>query len=206
MTTILYIPVGPRGERSWSRRYGETVRARLEQQYPGAVVVRRDLAAEPPPLIEGVFADAILRAPETWDAAERDTLGYSEQVIGELEAADVLLIATPMNNYTVPATLKTWIDHVVRIRRTFVGSPKGKVGLLRDRPTYIVTAAGGYHSGDAPVLQPDFLTPYLRAILGTIGIHDLRFLALQGVTRGPEAEAHATEHARITLDEWFGPA
>ena len=176
--SILYIAVSPRGAES-VRRFGEELLARLERRHPAARVVRRDLAANPPPAIDAAFAGAILRRPDEWTAADRDALGYSEQVIGELEAADVVVIATPMNNYTVPATLKTWIDHVVRIRRTFVGTPQGKVGLLRDRPTYIVTVAGGYHAGDE-ALQPDFLTPYLRAILATIGIHDVRFLTLQG--------------------------
>lgn len=202
MTRILYVVVGPRSERSWSRRYGAQVLAQLERRYPGATVVQRDLAAHPPPIIDAQFADAILRTPDSWDAADRDALGYSEQVIEELEAADVVLISTPMNNYTVPATLKAWIDHIVRIRRTFIGTPQGKVGLLQDRPTYVVTAAGGHHSGDG-VVQPDFLTPYLIAIMGTIGIRDVRFLSLQGVTRGAEAEARANEHARATLATWF---
>jgi FMN-dependent NADH-azoreductase len=202
MTTILYIEVSPRAQ-SWSRRFGAELMGRLERRHPGAKLVRRDLAAHPPPLIDAVFANAILRPPEEWDAADRDAMGYSEQVIGELEAADVVAVATPMNNYTVPATLKTWLDHVVRIRRTFVGTPQGKVGLLRDRPTYIVTVAGGYHADDAAVLQPDFLTPYLRAILSTIGIQDVRFLTLQGMTRGPDAVTRASEAARATLDAWF---
>jgi FMN-dependent NADH-azoreductase len=205
MTAILYLEVSPRGAEAWSRRIGTDLLARLQRRHPGARVIHRDLAANPPPLIDAAFATAILRRPEEHDATDRDALGYSEQVIGELEAADLLAIATPMNNYTVPATLKTWIDHVVRIRRTFVGTPQGKVGLLRDRPTYIVTVAGGYHMGEG-VLQPDFLTPYLRAILATIGIHNVRFLTLQGVTRGAEAAARATDHARATLDDWFGQA
>jgi len=202
--SILYIAVSPRGAESWSHRLGEELLARLERRHPAAKVVRRDLAANPPPAIDAAFANAILRRPEEWTAADREALGYSEQVIGELEAADVVVIATPMNNYTVPATLKTWIDHVVRIRRTFVGTPQGKVGLLRDRPTYVVTVAGGYHAGEE-ALQPDFLTPYLRAILATIGIHDVRFLTLQGVTRGPDAAALACEIARATIDAWLGP-
>src|SRR5215469_1971934 len=140
MTTILYIEVGPRGPQSWSRRFGAELLARLERHYPEARVIRRDLAANPAPIIDAVFAQAILRPAEEWNAAERHALDYSDEVIGELEAADVVVLATPMNNYTVPATLKMWIDHIVRIRRTFVGSPQGKLGLLRDRPTYVVTA------------------------------------------------------------------
>jgi FMN-dependent NADH-azoreductase len=207
MMSILYIAVSPRGAESWSHRFGEELLARLERRHPAAKVVRRDLAARPPPQIDAAFANAILRRPEEWTAADRDALGYSEQVIGELEAADVVVIATPMNNYTVPATLKTWIDHVVRIRRTFAGTPQGKVGLLRDRPTYIVTVAGGYHAGEE-ALQPDFLTPYLRAILATIGIHDVRFLMLQGMTRGEDTIARACAAARALMDQWLpeGPA
>ena len=134
--SILYIEVSPRGAESWSRRFGEELLERLERRFPAARVVRRDLAANPPPAIGAAFANAILRRPEEWNAADRDALGYSEQVIGELEAADVVVIATPMNNYSVPATLKTWIDHVVRIRRTFVGTPQGRsVCCVTGRPT-----------------------------------------------------------------------
>src|SRR5262245_31256708 len=100
MTTLLYIEASPRRTRSWSRRFGAELLARLERRYPDARVLRRDLAAEPPPAIDAVFADAILKRPDEWDAADRDALGYSERVIGELEAADVVAIATPMNNYT----------------------------------------------------------------------------------------------------------
>ena len=130
-----------RAARSWSRRWARNCSTGWNDGFRPrgwcAATRRQSTAA-----IDAAFADAILRRPEEWNAADRDALGYSEQVIGELEAADVVVIATPMNNYSVPATLKTWIDHVVRIRRTFVGTPQGKVGLLRDRPTYIVTAAG----------------------------------------------------------------
>jgi len=202
MITVLHIEVSPRGEQSWSRRIGAELLARLMRQHPSATVVHRDLAADPPPLIAAVFANAVVRPPDTWDAADRDALGYSERVISELEAADVVLIATPMHNYTAPATLKAWIDHIVRIRRTFVSTPQGKVGLLRDRPTYIVTGAGGHHAGD-DALQPDFLTPYLTAILATIGIHDVHFLPLQGLTRGPDSTTRASESARAIMDAWF---
>jgi len=186
-----------------SRRLGAELLARLCDRDQGAMVIRRDLAATPPPAIDTVFAEAILRRPDEWDATDRNALAYSEEVIGELEVADVVVVATPMNNYTVPATLKTWIDHVVRIRRTFASTPEGKVGMLRDRPTYVVTSAGGYHAGD-DALQPDFLTPYLRAVLATIGIHDVRFVALQGVTRGPDAAERAWAAAIATMDQWLG--
>jgi FMN-dependent NADH-azoreductase len=94
-------------------------------------------------------------------------------------------IGTPMNNFTVPSTLKAWIDHIVRIGRTFRSTPGGKIGILHDRPLVVVSAHGGY-CGDAPG-QPDFLTPYLRAVFETIGIRSTEFLRLEGLARGPDA-------------------
>jgi FMN-dependent NADH-azoreductase len=123
----------------------------------------------------------------------------SEALIRELEAADVLVIATPMNNYGVPAPLKAWIDQIVRINRTFRSTPAGKVGLLRDRPAWLVVASGGWFTGPSPIgtpAQPDFLTGYVRAILATIGIKSLSVVTLEGVTRGPDVAAKAMERAR----------
>ena len=119
----------------------------------------------------------------------------SERYIGELEAADWVVIGTPMNNFSVPSTLKAWIDHIVRIRRTFRSAPGGKIGLLADRPVIVVSAHGGYIGG-TPAYQPDFLTPYLRAIFETIGLKQVEFLPLQALTRGPEPLAKALAEAR----------
>ena len=91
-------------------------------------------------------------------------------LIVELEATDALVIATPMHNFTVPAALKAWIDQVVRIGRTFRSTPDGKIGLLGPPPR-----------------QPDFLSPYLRQVLATIEISDVRFHMLEGVARNPAA-------------------
>jgi FMN-dependent NADH-azoreductase len=108
-----------------------------------------------------------------------------------------------MNNYSVPAVLKAWIDQVVRIHRTFASTPAGKVGLVRDRPVYVVIASGGWFSGPSPTgtpAQPDFLTSYLRAVLNTIGLMDIQFLTLEGMARGPEMQDLAFSLAGMALD------
>jgi FMN-dependent NADH-azoreductase len=193
MTTILLILVSPRPE-SFSRRIARDVVGRIVASRPHARIVERDLAADPPPHPKIMLYEAILSP--TPDADPRFAL--SEQLIGELEAADLVVIGTPMNNFTVPSTLKAWIDHIVRIRRTFRSMPTGKIGTLRDRPSIVVIAHGGY-CGDIPPGQPDFLTPYLRAIFTTIGISSVEFLRLEGLSRGPEAVARALDHA----DSWM---
>ena len=129
-------------------------------------------------------------------------MAQSEELIQELESSDFVVIGTPMHNFTVPSALKAWIDHIVRVRRTFNVSPAGKVSMLADRPVFIAISSGGRFSGER-ARQPDFLTPYLKAILGTIGLHDLTFFSVQGTVSGPDAIAEARTKADRALQEHF---
>ncbi|WP_408226744.1 FMN-dependent NADH-azoreductase [Paraburkholderia dipogonis] len=152
-----------------------------------------EVAAAPLPPVARDYARAI--TSRTPDKAQFDV---SEQLIGELETTDALIINTPMHNFTVPAALKLWIDYTLRIHRTFASTPEGKVGLMRDRPTIVIVGSGGVHSGDR-ARQPDFLTPYLRYALGSIGIHSVQFLLLQGLVMGEAAVAEVLAAARAQL-------
>ena len=199
MSTILYISASPRGADAHSRRFGDAVLARLQARRPEARIVTRDLSADPVPVPDAAFTAAILAPP----IPDHPALVASEALIRELEAADEVVIATPMHNYTVPAVLKAWVDQIVRIHRTFASTPAGKVGLLPDRPVYLVVASGGWFTQPSPIgtpPQPDFLTHYLRAVLGTIGLRTMTVLTLEGATRGPEALAAAWATASAALD------
>jgi len=196
MTAILQILVSPRPQ-SFSRRIAQDVTARLVALQPRAELIARDLAAAPPPHPDLDLYEAILTP--TVDGSD-PRFALSEELIGELEAADFVVIGTPMNNFSVPSTLKSWIDHIVRIRRTFRSTPEGKIGLLRDRPVIVVSVHGGY-CGEAPPGQPDFLTPYLRTIFATIGIGQVDFLPLEGLARGPEAVARALDRADTWIEQ-----
>jgi FMN-dependent NADH-azoreductase len=198
MQTILYISCSPRGAASHSLAFAEEVLERLRQHRPGATVITRDLATHPADVVDAAFSNAVLDP-----ASPKHLFVQSETLIAELEQADVVLIATPMHNFTVPAALKAWIDQVVRINRTFTSTPSGKVGTLADRPVFVVIASGGWFSGPSPTgtpAQPDFLTPYLRTILNTIGIRTIHILSLEGVTRGPAMLERAVSLARQALD------
>ena len=194
MSAVLRILVSPRPT-SFSRRMACEIAARIVAQRPGAQLIERDLAANPPPHPDIGLYEAILSPT----ADEDPRFALSERLIAELEAADFVVIGTPMNNFTVPSTLKAWIDHIVRIRRTFRSTPEGKIGTLRDRPLIVVSAHGGY-CGDTPPGQPDFLTPYLRAVFETIGIRSVEFLRLEGLARGPKAVARALDHANTWME------
>jgi len=194
MTTILLILVSPRPQ-SLSRRIARDVTARLAALHPRAEIIERDLAADPPPHPDLDLYEAIL-TPSVGDNDPRFTL--SEGLIGELEAADFVVLGTPMNNFSVPSTLKAWIDHIVRIRRSFRSTPEGKIGQLHDRPTYIVTSHGGPMSGG---YQPDFMTDYLRVIFATIGIRQVEFFCADALSRSPDSVARALDRARAWIDE-----
>lgn len=198
MTYILTISCSPRGQASVCREFAAEVLGRLAQRHPGATFNHRDLAATPPPLVDADFCAAILNP-----ASPAAAFPVSEMLIDELDRADAVVIATPMHNYTVPAALKAWIDQIVRIHRSFASTPAGKVGKLRDRPVYVVIASGGWFTGPSPIgtpAQPDFLTPYLRAVLNTVGLHDIHMLILEGAARGPEMRDRAFSAARQALD------
>jgi FMN-dependent NADH-azoreductase len=198
MRSILLLTCSPKGPAAYSRLVALEVSERLAAANPGAAVVHRDLAADPPPLPDAAFSAAVLGGAPVDDPA----FAASELLIRELEACDALVLGTPMHNYSVPAVLKAWIDQVVRIRRSFRSTPSGKVGLLPDRPVFLVAASGGWFTGPSPTgtpAQPDFLTPYLRAALGTIGLADVNVIALEGLTRGTEQVALTLTAARARL-------
>lgn len=197
---ILHLNCSPRGAESHSLRFSQQIVARLQARSPQARVLARDLAGLPPPHVDNDYAHALAgsRTPSA-EALTAGTLALSETVIREVENADAVVIGTPMHNYTVPSSLKAWIDHVLRIHRTFTPTPEGKRGLLHDRPVYIAVASGGRYLGET-ARQPDFLTPYLRAVFETIGLQSLHFFPLQSLVMGEEAVASAWRHAGGLLD------
>ncbi|BBQ01647.1 FMN-dependent NADH-azoreductase 1 (plasmid) [Burkholderia sp. SFA1] len=186
---VLFVNASPHGENSHGYRLAREMLGALGKS-ARAETVERDLAAMPlPPLTQDYARAVISREPDT------RSFDVSEQLIREIETTDALIINTPMHNFTVPAALKLWIDYVLRIHRTFAATPEGKVGLMRDRPTFVIVGSGGFHCGEN-ARQRDFLTPYLRYALGSIGLHSLHFLLLQGLIRGDDAAEQALEAAR----------
>lgn len=175
---ILHIDCSPR-EDSRSRRLSAALLARLVALDPGASITRRDLGRDPIPHAEGGYANALASPARQEPGRNAMAIRLSEELIGEIESADALVIGTPMNNFTVPSVFKAWIDQVLRMGRTIGTNAAGeKVGLLEDKPVYIGIASGGVFTGER-ARQPDFLTPYLGAAFGCIGLRSLQFFPLQ---------------------------
>ena len=176
---ILHIDCSPRIP-SYSRRLSAAVLDRIVAAHPQACVVRRDLGLNPLPHADTDYAETLGSPAALAACAGSKAVELSEHLIQELEASDVLLIGTPMHNFTVPSTLKSWIDQILRMGRSLTTTSAGeKTGLLANRPVYLAIASGGMFSGER-AKQPDFLTSYLTAALGCIGLKNLQFLSLQG--------------------------
>jgi FMN-dependent NADH-azoreductase len=197
---ILHLSCSPRGAVAESHRLSLKIIGFLLEKTPSAIVVDRAIGEGALLHVDANYA--LGQGSATAVIAQEGSVETSDELIHELENADVVVIGTPMHNLSVPSALKAWIDHVVRARRTFNVSKQGKIGTLRDRPVYIAVSSGGRFSGER-AHQPDFLTPYLRIILGTIGLHDLRFFTVEGTGAGPEAIAEARAKTDHALHEHF---
>ncbi|CAG4903052.1 FMN-dependent NADH-azoreductase [Paraburkholderia gardini] len=200
MNDFLFLSASPNQRTSIAYRFADALLESFSKKHPAASVNRRDLAANPLPPLSAAYGAALTKHTPLDDPAFRQ----SEHLIAELERSSHLLIATPMHNFTLPATLKLWIDHVLRIGRSFSPGPDGKVGLLADRPTYIIVSSGGFHRGPQ-ARQPDCLSDYLRLALRTIGISDCHFIYLQGLVggEGAVAAAFASAHEQLSQTPLF---
>ena len=202
MKNILYIQSSPRGSESYSQKVAQSIVDELAGSYPDANVAVRNLAQNPPPHVGEAFVGGLWLGPEQRTPKQAAALAVSDVLIDELLAADVIVLAVPMHNFGPPSTLKAWIDHVVRVGRTVSYSQKGPEGMLKGKRAILVLASGGVYS-DGPARPLDFQEPYLRAILGFIGLTDVDVVRVEGVARstiGPEkAVASATARSKEIL-------
>jgi FMN-dependent NADH-azoreductase len=197
---ILHISCSPRGQAAESYRLSQKIIGLLLQKAPTATLVNRVIGGGALSHVDENYA--LAQQSATAEVTQEGSISTSEALIQELERSDVVVIGTPMHNLSVPSALKAWIDHVVRARRTFNVTKKGKVGTLRDRSVFVAVSSGGRFSGEH-AHQPDFLTPYLKVVLGTIGLHDLTFFSVEGTGAGPDAVAEARARTDQALQAYF---
>ncbi len=200
MSNILLVLSSPRGEASYSTRVAKRLVEGLKAADPAARVAVRDLAAEPLPHIGAHFVSGTRAPSDNPTAGQRVAVTCSDALIDELFAADTIVIASAMINFGLSSTLKSWIDHVTRAGKTFRYSAEGvPEGLLKGKKAYIVESRGGiYSQGGGKAV--DFQEPYLRHVLGFMGITDIEVIDIEGVAFGPEAAQRAVDAALAKAD------
>ncbi|WP_242154233.1 FMN-dependent NADH-azoreductase [Sphingomonas sp. BAUL-RG-20F-R05-02] len=177
---------------SHTRRLSAELVEKLKAANPDASVVYRDVTVDPLPHVDMTIRQAW--APEgDKDASLTATAQRSKALVDELKAADVIVIGSPMYNFTIPSTLKAWIDHIAIAGQTFQYTASGPEGLLKGK-AYLALSSGGVYS-QGPFAAVEHLATYLTDILGFLGIRDVEVVRAEGVAYGPEQDEAAMASA-----------
>ncbi|HWW18394.1 MAG TPA: NAD(P)H-dependent oxidoreductase [Candidatus Saccharimonadales bacterium] len=181
--TLLKIDSSPMGERSISRKLTTAFAKAWLKAHPGGTVISRDLTALHIPIVDGGWVGAAYAPEGARTPQQRDALATSDILIAELQQADEYVIGVPMHNFSIPSTLKLWIDQVVRLGKTVAYSAAGREGLLKGKKATLLMASGGVYDQGGAAESLNFVTPYLRTIFGFIGITDVNFIAAGGTQK-----------------------
>lgn len=195
MTNVLVLTSSPRGEAAHSTNVATELAGKIENAH----VTVRDLCRNPLPHITPAFVHAMYTPEKDRTPQQRDALALSDELVAELTASDVVIIAAGLINFGEPSTLKAWIDHVSRAGQTFRYSESGPVGLLKGKKAILVLAMGGVYS-TGPMASFNHLEPHLRSVLGFLGITDIETVLIEGVGLGEEALEKALGDARARVD------
>ncbi|HVL21818.1 MAG TPA: NAD(P)H-dependent oxidoreductase [Amaricoccus sp.] len=200
MSTILVLDSAATGEASVSKALvREAVTALTDGD--ATRVIYRDLGREPVPHLTGATLAGVRGEPAT--DPERGTRALSDALIAELRDADTIVIGAPMYNFSIATTLRSWFDHVLRAGETFRYSEKGPQGLLAGKRVLVIESRGGLYS-EGPAQAIDFQEPYLRHLLGFMGLTDVSFVLAEKIGYGPEARAAAISAATAELQALAG--
>ena len=193
---ILQINASARREGANSTRVADSVVARLRAAHPEARLTLRDLAVTPHPVLDEAALGALFTPADQRSAEQAARVALDDALIAEVQAHDTLVLGVPMYNFGVPVQLKTWIDAIARAGVTFRYTANGPEGLLTGKTVYVALARGGLYRDTATASQ----VPYLKSVLGFLGMTDVKFIYAEGLAMGPEATARAFAQAEADLD------
>jgi FMN-dependent NADH-azoreductase len=158
-------------------------------------VIERDFNKQAIPHLDGQWLKAISTPAAQRTPEQQEKVEFSDSLIAEIQVADILVIGLPMYNFTVPSMLKAWIDHIARAGVTFAYTEQGPKGLLKNKKVYLVSAMGGVH--DTPAT--DFLRPYMKLIMGFIGLDDVEIINAGGLCMGEDPRAESLAAAQMKI-------
>jgi FMN-dependent NADH-azoreductase len=194
------------GERSVSRKLtAEFAKAWLKAR-PGGTVISRDLTTLHIPVVDGAWAAAAHTPEDARTAQQKDALAVSEFLIAELHKADEYVVGVPMHNFSIPSTLKLWVDQVVRIGKTFAYSASGRQGLLTGKKATLLIASGGVYDQGSAAEAFNFVTPYLRTIFGFMGVTDVNIIAAGGTQKLMTGEVDSQTFLAPSLEKVYAQA
>lgn len=182
MPTLLHIDSSPL-ESSISRELTREFVKTWKNTHPDGTVIYRDLAANAPRPVDTTWIYSSFTPQHSRTEEQKAALALSDELIAELEGADEYVFGVAMHNFSIPSVLKLWIDQVVRRGRTFTYAESGPQGLLQGKKATILAASGGVYQAGTPAAALNFIDPYLKTILGFIGVADVRFVTASGAAQ-----------------------
>lgn len=183
MATLLKLDSSPMGDRSISRKLTAKFTDTWRNSHPGSQVISRDLATAKIPMVDGSWVGAAYTPEEGRSLEQKKILALSDELLAELMQADELVLGVPMHNFSIPSTLKLWIDQVMRVGKTFAYDAAGPKGLLKNKKATLLIASGGAYGEGTAMASLNFVAPYLRAVFGFIGIADVTIIAAEGTAQ-----------------------
>jgi FMN-dependent NADH-azoreductase len=182
MPTLLHLDSSPL-ESSISRELTREFVKTWKAKNPGGKVIYRDVAAQSPKPVDAAWIGAAYTPDDSRTTEHKATLEHSDELIAELEAADEYVFGVAMHNFSIPATLKLWIDQIARRGRTFAYGANGPEGLLKGKKATILTASGGAYAEGTPAGSFNFADPYLKTVLGFLGVTEVTVIAAGGAAQ-----------------------
>lgn len=194
MKTLLKVQASLFGEQGQSSQLANRFIERWQAEHPAGRIVVRDLNANPVPHITAERFQALIAKAADRTPAQQVLVNESDTLIGELNAADVIVFAIPMYNFSIPSTVRSYFDHIARSGVTFRYTENGPEGLIKNKKAYVFISRGGIYADGT-----DTQVPYLKQFLGFIGLSDLEIIVAQGLDMGPESRARGLDaaHERI---------
>jgi FMN-dependent NADH-azoreductase len=196
MTTLLQLNTSLFSDQGQSSRLADRFVAAWRLKNPQGQVVVRDLAKDPVPHLDGARFLSFLAKPEERNAEQAAVVAYSDALIDELKAADVVVLGLPMYNFGVPSMLKAYFDHIARAGVTFRYTETGPVGLLEGKKAYVFAARGGRYAGT----ERDSQSGYVRDFLAFLGIAEVEFVYAEGLNMGEASKEAALAEAHQRLE------
>ncbi len=198
MRTLLHITSSifdTHGKQGVSTELSHELIAGLTGADAGLQVQARNFALTPIPYLDNAWLGALSTPAAERSEEQAHKVAFSDALIAELKAADVLVLGVPTYNFSVPAMLRSWADHVARAGVTFQFTDKGPVGLVGEKKVYVVIASGGIHEEGGT----DHVRPWLRNFLGFLGVTDVEFVVAGGLNMGDSARAEGLRKARSQI-------
>lgn len=197
MKNLLRIDSSLFAEHGVSTQLASYIERVLIHEHPELEVVHRSFAEQAIPHVDGSHLQALMTAAQERSDEQAEQVAFSDTLIAELKEADALVLTAPMYNFQIPSMLKAWFDHIARAGETFKYTENGPVGLIANKPVYVISTRGGLHQGQ----EHDTMETFLKTVLAFVGLTQVEFIYAEGLNMGEQGKEQGIAAAEQVIDQ-----